>query len=268
MTSEREIPDWQLERYLLDELPADLREKISHRLESDPSLKKRLADLEESNRAILAQYPSRIQAAQITRKYEESYGKEKKQRGDSRRLMVRGFAYALSTVAVILIVLFPLRSILRDPPTDAEGIRLKGAGPRLVIYRKKGDDVERLGKGERAAEGDIIQLSYIAAGKEFGVIYSVDGRGVVTVHFPDREGESAPQLDQDGEISLPYAYELDDAPAFERFFFITSDRPFDSAEVESALRALASNERKLMKGKLKLPSRYKQYSSILIKEEY
>jgi hypothetical protein len=270
MTSKREIPDWQLERYLLGELSAELEKEVRNQLARDPSLQTRLDALEESNREILSSYPPGIQVKQIEKKYEAVYGRQKKGRRRVQRPKLRSFAYALSTAAIILIVLIPLRSILKKSPSDGEmeGIRLKGLKPYLVVYRKSGDEIERLEAGEVAALGDVIQLSYVAAGKKFGAIYSIDGRGVVTLHYPDGEYRAAPKLQQGGEISLPYAYELDDAPLYERFFFITSDEPFDLAEAEDAVHTLALKSKRAEKKKLKLPSGFKQYSTILQKEEY
>jgi hypothetical protein len=270
MTSKREIPDWQLERYLLGELSAELEKEFRNQLARDPSLQTRLDALEESNREILSSYPPEIQAKQIEKKYEKVYGKQERGRRSVQHPKLRSFTYALSTAAVILIVLIPLRIILKQAPSDggSEEIRLKGIKPHLMVYRKSGDEIERLEVGESAAEGDIIQLSYVAAGKKFGVIYSIDGRGVVTLHYPDIDYKAAPGLDQGGEISLPYAYELDDAPLYERFFFVTSDEPFDLVEVGDAVHALASNSKGAEKKKLRLPSGFKQYSTFLNKEEY
>ena len=39
--------------------------------------------------------------------------------------------------------------------------------------------------------------------------------------------------------TLPHAYALDDAPRFERFFFITANRPVDVQQSLTALRTLA-----------------------------
>jgi hypothetical protein len=37
-------------------------------------------------------------------------------------------------------------------------------------------------------------------------------------------------------VALPVAFELDATPGFERFVFVTSDAPFDTAPVVAALR--------------------------------
>ena len=89
----------------------------------------------------------------------------------------------------------------------------------------------------------MLQLSYTAGEAKYGVIFSVDGRGSITWHMPAgyRGGSrSAPALDAQGQVVLPSAYELDDAPAFERFFLVYSSVPFDVGDVERAARALSS----------------------------
>lgn len=65
-----------------------------------------------------------------------------------------------------------------------------------------------------------MQVSYVAAGNRFGVVVSVDGRGGVTLHHP-ASPRDVPRVKARGETPLPYAFELDDAPGFERFFFVT-----------------------------------------------
>ena len=110
-----------------------------------------------------------------------------------------------------------------------EGIRLKGAQSRLVLFRqieRGAEAAERLREGALVRPGDVLQVSYIAAGASDGVILSIDGRGVLTQHFPPPQAPSAAtRLVQGGAIPLTSAYELDDAPAFERFFFVTSSGP-------------------------------------------
>src|SRR5690606_19161898 len=99
--------------------------------------------------------------------------------------------------------------------TGPEGVRLKGQEPHLALHRRAaGAVVERLGEGATARAGDVLQVSYVAAGRRRGAVLSIDGRGVVTLHFPERAG-AATELVQEGAVPLAHAYELDDAPAFE-----------------------------------------------------
>jgi hypothetical protein len=117
-----------------------------------------------------------------------------------------------------------------------ESIGIKGdLKPMLRIYRKTGSGSELLSAHASVHRGDTLQIRYVAAGKRFGVIVSIDARGLVTFHLPESAG-SAMALDRDGERALPHAYELDDSPGFERFLFVTSDDPFTTAEIAQALK--------------------------------
>jgi hypothetical protein len=119
-----------------------------------------------------------------------------------------------------------------------ESIGIKGdLKPALRIYRKtgSGSGSELLSAQVNVRRGDTLQLRYVAAGKRFGAIASIDARGLVTFHLPEVEGPAV-ALDRDGERALPHAYELDDSPGFERFVFVTSDAPFTTTEVLQALR--------------------------------
>ncbi|MEM6996237.1 MAG: hypothetical protein AAF721_37365, partial [Myxococcota bacterium] len=116
-----------------------------------------------------------------------------------------------------------------------------------------------------ARAGDVLQISYVAAGNRHGVIVSLDDRGVVTLHHPSNP-QGAPLLRGRGEQPLPFGYALDDAAGFERFVFVTSgDAALDVAAVVEAARATArapgadSNP-------LRLPSHWHQTSVTLAKE--
>jgi hypothetical protein len=80
-------------------------------------------------------------------------------------------------------------------------------------------------------------VGYHAAGHAYGVIVSIDGRRLVTLHLP-RDGERAVPLGREATVLLDHAYELDDAPRWERFYFVTGNEPFlVSAVVIAAERA-------------------------------
>jgi hypothetical protein len=271
MTGEREIPDWQLELYLLGELSDELKEKIEKRLEMDISLRKQLDALCASNREILSSYPPELMTERIVKRSRERFGKPygKLLTRAPTRPLLRRMVLALSLAAVVMAVLLPLRTLLRQGEESGpeEGIRLKGFKPHLVVYRKSGGVIERLEDGALASEGDVIQLSYVAGPGTYGVVYSIDGRGAVTLHYPVSLQDSAPELQGSGEASLPYAYQLDDAPSFERFFLVTSDEEFPISEVEKAVRALSSNPVRAQQKRLNLPSTFDQFSVILRKEK-
>ena len=123
------------------------------------------------------------------------------------------------------------------PPEEVE--RLKGSGPSLVLHRRTAEGSAPLADGDVVRRGDLIRVGYQAAGRAYGVILSIDGRGAVTRHLP-AQGPLAAPLDRDGPVLLDYAYELDDAPRWGAFYFVTSDEPFDVEPVLAAAREAAS----------------------------
>jgi len=133
----------------------------------------------------------------------------------------------------------PNPSVATTPGTAAKeqdpGIRVKG-DPRLLLYRQKGETVEELPDLSPANTGDRIQVEYIAAGKSHGVVLSVDGRENLTLHFPQSPNADTSLIQGDPQ-SLPHSYELDDAPAFETFYFVSANRPLNVGLVIQAFQA-------------------------------
>jgi hypothetical protein len=54
------------------------------------------------------------------------------------------------------------------------------------------------------------------------VVLSIDGRGAVTWHLPPEYPGPAARLGSGVETTLPWSFELDDAPGFERFVMIVA----------------------------------------------
>ena len=96
----------------------------------------------------------------------------------------------------------------------------------------------RLADGASVQAGDRLQLQYRAGDRGHGAIVSIDGRGVATLHFPSSPAAST-RLREGGLVALDHSYELDDAPAFERFVLVTADEPFSVATALDAARWLA-----------------------------
>ncbi|MFW6362086.1 MAG: hypothetical protein ACOC2R_10080 [Spirochaetota bacterium] len=116
------------------------------------------------------------------------------------------------------------------------GIRLKGMQPGIQVYRKAGEEVEMLEPGDRAAAGDLLQLGFVAPEADYAVLFSVDGRGVVTLHTPISAGQTS-ELDERGRVLIEASYRLDDAPDFERFYLLTSTSELDAAAVLEKVRS-------------------------------
>jgi hypothetical protein len=149
------------------------------------------------------------------------------------------------------------------PPVDSGfGDRAKGdAG--FSVFLRRGPEVQELKSGDPARPGDVLQLSYTAAGRAYGVILSIDGAGAVTLHYPE-EPRSSTALTP-GTIALPHSYELDAAPEFERFFFLSSDRPISVEGALARARALAHDRASAQTEKLGLGGGVQEVSTIVRK---
>ncbi len=151
---------------------------------------------------------------------------------------------------------------LKPPPV--EETRSKG-DPKLVLRLQAPDGRTRAGDtGALAGKGDLVQVS--VAGNEverFGVVVSIDGRGHVTRHLPE-DGPAAAAIPAKEQL-LPHAYELDDAPEFERFVLVTAREAFDVEVVLAAVRALPADGAR--SAPLVLPAGLSQRSTLLQKKE-
>ncbi|HVZ70871.1 MAG TPA: ActD-like protein [Polyangia bacterium] len=255
MTTRKTTPDWLLEKLALGELDATASADVRRSLADEGrDADAELAALARSNQEILAALPpARIGAAVRARAT-----------APTRRWLVIAPVLLAGAAAVVLMAR-PAHDGGAGKTVELEDTTIKGK-TALNVYRRAADNNERLEDGARAARGDLLQLAYSAADDaEFGALVSIDGRGHVTVHWPDGDAPAAARLSHKGAIKLPSAYELDDAPAFERFFFVTSGAPFDLAPVLDAARSLAARPDAARSGALALPAPLHQLSLTLDK---
>jgi anti-sigma-K factor RskA len=270
------ISDLVLERYVLGELPGKRARKIKKSLKTDTQLREKIEEIEKSNREILTQYPPDFVAPKIMSRYNSKTRDEIKKITRPKPVFFKRILYAspaLAAALVIILILFPWRKGDIDLPAEHTGqdeILVKGmeemdmSKPQLLVHRKRNDRIELLKNGARGKAGDLLQLGYIAAKESHGVILSIDGNGNVTLHFPDKKN-SPTALEQDKKIRLPNAIELDRAPGFERFFFITSGVEVNAAEILKKAASLANNPDRAKKDNIDLPENVNQYSIIIIK---
>ncbi len=252
------VPDWMLERYALGELSPDQSETIRVHLQAEAEavragltpqgdLTVRLEALQASDAAILEAHPPRHAAAEIRRRLHHRRA-EDDQAGRTtsrqRRRWLLGGLVPAAVAALALIVVLPWGpDEITTIDHDNEIIQTTRKGmeqPVLQVWRETGSDEELLGQGAQAHQTDLLQLAYVAKGHDHGVILSVDGRSAVTLHFPAEPGGST-QLSLDGRTPLGFSYELDDAPSFERFFLVTSEKPIDVQTILDAATRLAGS---------------------------
>jgi hypothetical protein len=227
MGVETRVPDLALERYRSGDLPAAQADDLRAALAADPALRARLAALEASDGEILAAVPPAAFAAGVARRLREA---------PDRPLPWR--ARLVPTAAIVAAVVAANVLLLQPPPAAPVpfGDRAKGGSPALLLFRKAAAAAERLDSGALARADDVVQVVYQSGGHRYGVIVSIDGRGVVTRHLPS-VGDVAAALAPDGVTPLAAAYRLDDAPRVERFFLVAADTPFDVPTVVEAARA-------------------------------
>jgi len=264
----RNVPDWLLERLALGELDAETAADVRRRLAAEGRTPDEIAALvAASNREILEQLPATPTAAAIKRRAERAAAAARPAR---KRAFLWSAPLALAGVAAMVLVARPWQPQCDFRGPDGECIIVKGGDilpatlPRIYLYRHGATRDERLRDGARATRGDLVQLAYGSHGGGYGVLLSIDGARKVTMHWPEKQDGDAPALKAAGETRLPSAYELDDAPAFERFFLVRAATPFSIATAVDAARALAAQP-SARKQSLALPPGFEQISLALDK---
>lgn len=192
-----------------------------------------LEEIRTSNNIILSKYtPSRMKEA----------CEKKLQTQTNKAIHFPSYKTIGLLAAACLTLVISISLIKSSPFTDTVGKkgilssteRAKGAGARLFVYKKEAKGASILKSFSKVSGGDIVQLSYVSAGHEFGAIISIDGNGTITRHLPD-DGNMASTLKSGGEIALNFAYQLDNAPTFERFILISSSRNFSLTSIINSI---------------------------------
>ena len=242
MTSVNKISDFKLERYLLGELSEKEMRELQERELSDEIFAARVAEMRLQGKRFLAENPfaaleDRIDAAEAS---ENSAAKP------GQNILWLKVAAAL----VIALGIFSVVVLNRDVATydnhsasmevamaDVDnGTRIKGMQASLEVWKKTGDSAVQMVNLGDAYEGDEIQLRYRVPQKCFGMLFSMDGNGTITMHMG--EGNKAIELEPGKMTTLPFAYKLDNAPKFEKFFLLTSQNAFeiDGNDIDKSLK--------------------------------
>lgn len=262
------ISEYYLERYVIGELPDEEKEKIRKLSSCDPDIRAVLNHIRSSDSDILALYPPLTVKAGLLRVLADR----------PKRAFPLKPVLTVSSVAAAFLVLFLILPLLKKKPriiysdTKKDVTLIKGiptvdlSRTQLLVYRQLQESVEILSDGHHARTGDLLQLAYVATDAGYGMILSIDGRGTVTLHLPESQGEST-KLERGKQSLLPNAIELDDAPRFERFFFLTSNSPIDVEGVLKEARNLAKNSAQVQQQNINLPEHFRQYSVLILKGE-
>jgi hypothetical protein len=244
-----------LERYNLGDINAEEKREVESAIAADKGLAEALAELRRSDTEIRGRYPpERILPEIRGRAVPPGPGRDGTGGGRGRPFF-RGrvpLAWGLCAAALVLALILPPLFIAGGRFGEPSADRAKGGADfpgasgaalssRLSIYLKTGNTDALLDDGAALRAGNTIQLAYsVLGGERYGVIFSIDGRAAVTLHYPYAPGQST-RLVPGRETPLAEAYTLDDAPDFETFFFIISGRPLDPLAVLRGAEGLARN---------------------------
>lgn len=252
------IPDRLVERVHLGEASEAERARVL----ADPDARARLEALPAADAAFFEAHPTDATLAEVQRRARVAAARE--EAAGASRGWTAGVILLGPVLAVLLALVLGPRIA---PPGEAtepvvEPTRAKGLAARLRVYQQTVEGPRRLAPGHVLLKGDVLQVAYVSGDAAHGVIVSIDGRGAVTRHFPAEPG--GPTALASGEHPLPEAYELDDAPDFERFFLVTAQDPLDPAVVTAAAEALARSG-KARQDPLALPDGWQQ-TSLLVRK--
>ena len=207
-----------------------------------------LNDLKKSDEEILNTYSVESMKAAVAGKMVASKLKANNNEGQEasnilRFPTVRFVTYAAAAVLLAAIVIPAGLKNSKVAAANAPTERVKGNAlapaskdPQLKLYRQKGREIQALNDGDFARSGDIIQITYNAGSDEYGVIFSVDGNGNITRHFPENSWQAAHLEQRNDETPLDFSYELDNAPDFECFVLVTSKKQFSLEDIESKIK--------------------------------
>jgi hypothetical protein len=244
-----QIPDIMLERYILKELDIKKMDEIRELCNSNPDIASRVTEIRKSNEEIFKAYPDDKIAAEIMHKYEAQNPTWRKQRSISIKYLRIIAPVAVAAAAVVFILMPAVKNDVAIFNTT-EITQSKGNETVLHIYRKnRNSEIEIMKNGSNAKAGDLLQIGYSSLKNAYGVILSIDGRGKVTLHYPGNEKAST-KITAGEKHLLENSYELDDAPEFERFFFITSKAEINTESVIFSAEMLAIERKKAMAANL------------------
>ena len=231
-------------------------------------------DERQTDNEIFAQYPSEKMKSAVAKKLQKKpaalsvdFGKTSMQR-----------ILSIAALVAFMVIVPVSMSVIQKNRTvqEASTERVKGTSSNSVvkqnkqslhIYINKSDSPALLSNGDSVNAGDVIQLSYSITQAKYGMILSVDGNGVITQHYPMTGSPAALLESGDKEIDLGNAYELDDAPSFERFILVTSDNCFTDNAFESEISKMNKEQAKTTDYKKYFPQDAQITSILLLKQE-
>lgn len=187
-----------LGRYLAGELDQDEAAAIAAAIDSDPAL---AAQVERVDRAKEAVAPLDL-------------GMLRARAGVAAPAPANDNRAFLAVIPVLLAAAVALFFVIPSVEVAEEASGLRGSSV-LQVYHLEPAGLAAYDQRALGA-GDVLGFKVDPGTKHDVVLLSVDGRGAVTVHYPD-SGEGSEPLNSTGVQALPGSLILDDAPGPEVF---------------------------------------------------
>ena len=225
------VPDFLLERYRIGEVRPAEKLHVEQALSQNPALAATLEELDRADRVFKERFPPEMFLSKIHK---------------VRRFRVLPPAAWLACAAVLVLGISLPLILLRNYGQSSAVDRIKGApgadSCELSVYLGGQGGSVKLENNSGIQAGSTIQLAYRVqpgeAGEKYGVIFSIDGRSTVTMHYPYGSLQST-QLVSGRPVPLAEAYTLDDAPDYEIFYFLVDDEPVNIQNILNTAVQLA-----------------------------
>lgn len=246
---ENTVSAFMLESFRLREINPENKKAVEEALFADSFLCARLDELEKSDNELRRMYPFaslNINTDNIKQFPKRHFPSTK------AKISLGVFASVGALAAALLLFFLPAFNVLQNNQASNSIAhndfidRPKGqdaadtfTDAELFVYLKEAQDA--LPEKTSLREGNTVQLAYSApsGAERYGVIFSIDGRSSVTMHYPYSERQSS-LLVSGRHTFLDEAYTLDDAPDYEVFVFVVSDNPLNIKDIISGAEKLAA----------------------------
>ena len=232
------ISEFLLERYRIGEVTLREKARVEKALAGDSVLTASLAGLDNDDRDFKERFPRHIFFKNNNEK--EVVRLQRTLLPGLRRIPPS--LIGICAAALVIAIVLPM-FILRDSSVTDFGDRIKGnpgGSVELNVFLKGEGGSIQLRDQDSVKAGNTIQLAYrvpATASNWHGIIFSVDGRSVVTLHYPYNQWQTT-NLVSGRSVPLDEAYKLDDAPHFEIFFFVTGDKPLNIGSILNTAKQL------------------------------
>ena len=218
----RNISDLKLEQWLLGELSKEEASHIEAAIEQDPQLQSRIDAMKSQTQELFQQYPPDRFQKDVKQKLhlwntQEQYDISKQRPRWDWGTLTGVLVFALSLFVVVPFLGGDGSSPKKEDPFEDLTVRTKGETQHLMAHLVGAEVQKQLLDGDSVKAGDRIQLSINKARGLSFVVFSIDGHGTMSVHYPR---ESTSKIEESDFFSLPTSYRLDDAPDFENFYLI------------------------------------------------